>query len=84
MPLEAKVVLLKTVIKLSFARLMYLKVYKKQKQWVTFKVSELEMSALETYCRQTQRTKTDVLRGLLRGLPTYSNSPNNSSNSLNS
>jgi hypothetical protein len=47
---------------------------KNQKQWITFKVSEWEMSALETYCQQTQRTKTDVLRQLLRQLPTYSES----------
>lgn len=46
----------------------------KKKQWITFKVSELEMQALEAYCQQTQRTKTDVLRDLIRGLPTYTNS----------
>lgn len=53
-----------------------IKVPKKQKQWITFKVSELEMRAIETYCSQTQRTKTDVLRELLRKLPTYTNSSN--------
>ena len=31
------------------------------------------MQALEAYCQQTQRTKTDVLRDLIRGLPTYTN-----------
>jgi len=51
-----------------------IKVSKKQKQWITFKVSELEMRALEAYCTQTQRTKTDVLRELVRKLPTYTNS----------
>lgn len=55
---------------------MYLEVFKKQKQWITFKVSELEMKAIEDYCLQTQRTKTDVLRELIRRLPTYSNSAN--------
>lgn len=53
-----------------------IKVPKKQKQWITFKVSELEMRAIEAYCSQTQRTKTDVLRELLRKLPTYTNSSN--------
>lgn len=53
-----------------------IKVPKKQKQWITFKVSELEMRAIETYCSQAQRTKTDVLRELLRKLPTYTNSSN--------
>jgi len=53
-----------------------IKVPKKQKQWITFKVSELEMRAIETYCTQTQRTKTDVLRELIRKLPTYTNLSN--------
>lgn len=47
------------------------KLFNKQKQWITFKVSALEMRALEEYCQQTQRTKTDILRDLLRKLPTY-------------
>lgn len=45
----------------------------KQKQWITFKVSMLEMRALEDYCRQNQRTKTDILRELIRKLPTFAN-----------
>lgn len=48
-------------------------VSKKQKQWITVKVSELEMTALEAYCQQTERTKTDVIRELLRKVPNYSN-----------
>jgi hypothetical protein len=47
-------------------------VAKISKQWITFKVSEIEMQALETYCQQTQRTKTDLLREMIRKLPTYS------------
>jgi hypothetical protein len=47
------------------------KLSNKQKQWITFKVSALEMRALEEYCQQTQRTKTDILRELIRNLPTY-------------
>lgn len=35
------------------------------------------MQALEAYCQQTQRTKTDVLRDLIRKLPTYANPPAN-------
>jgi hypothetical protein len=42
-----------------------------KKQWITVKVSEPEMRALETYCEQTQRSKTNVLRETLRKLPTY-------------
>lgn len=48
-----------------------LNVSKQQKQWITFKTSALEMEALEAYCQQTQRTKTDVLRELIRKLDTY-------------
>lgn len=48
-------------------------VSKKQKQWITVKVSDLEMTALEAYCQQTERTKTDVIRELLRKIPTYTN-----------
>ncbi|OKH21786.1 molybdenum-pterin-binding domain-containing protein [Chroogloeocystis siderophila 5.2 s.c.1] len=62
---------------------MYIDVSNKQKQWITFKVSEMEMSALEAYCQRTERTKTDVLRELIRKLPTYTNS-SNPRNSFNS
>ena len=32
------------------------------------RVEELEMQLLEQYCKQAGRTKTDVVRTLLRGL----------------
>ncbi len=57
--------------KLSNFRVGNNSLFTKQKQWITFKVSALEMRALEEYCQQTQRTKTDILRDLLRKLPTY-------------
>lgn len=52
--------------------------YTRQKQWITLKVSELEMQALETYCQQAQRSKTNVLRETIRQLPTYSRFSSNS------
>ncbi|MGL4622576.1 MAG: hypothetical protein ACRC32_25640 [Chroococcidiopsis sp.] len=52
--------------------------YTRPKQWITFKVSELEMQALETYCQRTQRSKTNVLRETIRQLPTYSSFSKNS------
>jgi hypothetical protein len=58
-------------------------VINQKKQWITFKVSEVEMRAIEAYCRQTQRTKTDVLREFIRGLPTYRNSSNFGNNYSN-
>lgn len=44
---------------------------KQQKEWITFRVSLQEMRAIEAYCLQTKRTKTDVIRELIRRLPTY-------------
>ena len=52
----------------------------KQKQWITVKVSALEMSKLEEYCLQTQRTKTDILRELIRKLPSLVNVQDNNLN----
>jgi hypothetical protein len=49
-----------------------------KKQWVTFKVSTLEMQALETYCRRTQSRKANVLQETIRTLPTYISPPTNS------
>lgn len=42
-----------------------------QKKWITFRVSAQEMRAIEAYCSETSRTKTDVIRELIRKLPTY-------------
>jgi transcription elongation factor GreA-like protein len=41
---------------------------RKQQGWITFQSSLEEMQLLEQYCKQSQRTKTDVLRSLLRSL----------------
>ena len=41
---------------------------RKQQGWITFQSSPEEMQMLEQYCKQSQRTKTDVLRSLLRSL----------------
>jgi molybdopterin-binding protein len=41
---------------------------RKQQGWITFQTSELERQQLEQFCEFTQRTKTDVLRELLRSL----------------
>jgi hypothetical protein len=61
---------------LAYNLLSNLEVTNQRKQWITVKVSELEMRAIEAYCQQTQRTKTDVLRELIRRLPTYTNASN--------
>jgi hypothetical protein len=63
----------------STFRVRTTKLSNKQKQWITFKVSALEMRALEEYCQQTQRTKTDILRELIRRLPTYAAIQNDNS-----
>ncbi len=35
---------------------------------LNIRVEELEMKLLEQYCKQTGRTKTDVVRALIRSL----------------
>lgn len=41
---------------------------RKRQGWITFQTSDLERQQLEQFCEVTQRTKTDVLRELLRNL----------------
>jgi molybdopterin-binding protein len=41
---------------------------RKEQGWITFQSSEEERKILEEYCQQSQRTKTEILRELLRSL----------------
>ncbi|XGV97967.1 MAG: molybdopterin-binding protein [Leptolyngbya sp. BL-A-14] len=41
---------------------------RKDQGWITFQTSEEERQLLETICQTSQRTKTEVLRELLRSL----------------
>jgi molybdopterin-binding protein len=41
---------------------------RKQQGWITFQSSETEQQLLEQYCQQSQRTKTEILRELIRTL----------------
>lgn len=41
---------------------------RKDQGWITFQTSEEERQLLETVCQTSQRTKTEVLREMLRGL----------------
>jgi hypothetical protein len=41
---------------------------RKEQGWITFQASTEERTLLERYCRQAQRTKTEVLRELIRSL----------------
>lgn len=41
---------------------------RKEQGWITFQLSLEERQLLEQYCQNFQRTKTDVLRSLLRSL----------------
>jgi hypothetical protein len=41
---------------------------RKEQGWITFQASNEERTLLERYCRETQRTKTEVLRELIRSL----------------
>ncbi|MBC1240015.1 CopG family transcriptional regulator [Nostoc sp. 2RC] len=41
---------------------------RKGQGWITFQSSTEELELLEEYCKRFQRTKTDVLRSLVRSL----------------
>jgi hypothetical protein len=41
---------------------------RKEQGWITFQASAEERTLLEKYCRQNQRTKTEVLRELICSL----------------
>lgn len=41
---------------------------RKQQGWVTFQSSEEERQILEQHCQRSQRSKTDILRELVRSL----------------
>jgi molybdopterin-binding protein len=41
---------------------------RKEQGWITFQSSSEERQILEQYCQQSQRTKTEILRELVRGL----------------
>jgi molybdopterin-binding protein len=41
---------------------------RKDQGWITFQLPEAERQLLEGYCDRMQRSKTDVLRELVRGL----------------
>jgi molybdopterin-binding protein len=44
---------------------------RKEQGWVTFQTSEEERKILEEFCQHSQRTKTEILRELVRGLHEY-------------
>jgi molybdopterin-binding protein len=48
---------------------------RKQQGWITFQSSEEEQKILEEYCQQSHRTKTEILRELLRSLNQTSPTP---------
>ncbi len=41
---------------------------RKSQGWITFQASEEERKILDDYCQRTQRSKTDILRELVRSL----------------
>jgi molybdopterin-binding protein len=41
---------------------------RKQQGWVTFQTSDEERQILEQYCQESQRSKTEILRELVRNL----------------
>jgi molybdopterin-binding protein len=41
---------------------------RKDQGWITFQLPDAERQLLEEYCQQTHRSKTDILRELVRNL----------------
>ncbi|MBF2014642.1 MAG: TOBE domain-containing protein [Rivularia sp. T60_A2020_040] len=48
---------------------------RKEQGWVTFQTSEEERKILEDFCHQSQRTKTEILREMVRTLGKHSAPP---------
>jgi molybdopterin-binding protein len=48
---------------------------RKEQGWVTFQTSEEERKILEEFCQQSQRTKTEILREMVRTLGKNSAAP---------
>lgn len=48
---------------------------RKEQGWITFQSSEEERKILDQYCQKSQRTKTEILRELVRSLNQQSPSP---------
>ncbi|WP_138503456.1 molybdopterin-binding protein [Nostoc sp. PA-18-2419] len=48
---------------------------RKEQGWVTFQTSEEERKILEEFCEHSQRTKTEILRELVRSLNQHSSAP---------
>ena len=48
---------------------------RKEQGWITFQSSEEERKILEEYCQQSQRSKTEILRELVRTLNQQSTLP---------
>ncbi|MCV3214678.1 molybdopterin-binding protein [Plectonema radiosum NIES-515] len=48
---------------------------RKEQGWITFQTSDEERKILENFCQQSQRTKTEILRELVRSLNTLSSPP---------
>jgi molybdopterin-binding protein len=49
---------------------------RKDQGWITFQLPEAERQLLEMHCEQTQRSKTDILRELVRSLSQEISAPN--------
>lgn len=55
---------------------------RKEQGWIAFQSSEEERQILEQICQQTQRTKTEILREMIRQMGHLSSSTSNNVNSI--
>ncbi|MGG6296387.1 TOBE domain-containing protein [Leptolyngbya sp. AN02str] len=71
------------VILLTLYQLIwYSKMPRKEQGWITFQSSSEERQILEEICQQTQRTKTEVLREMIRQLGLSNSSASVDTNSI--
>jgi molybdopterin-binding protein len=49
-----------------YQHIWYFKMPRKEQGWITFQSSDEERQILEQICQQTQRTKTEILREMIR------------------
>lgn len=65
---SAKIRITLITIPTAYQLIWYSTMPRKEQGWITFQSSDEERRILEEICQQTQRTKTEVLRELIREL----------------
>lgn len=81
-PLED--ILIVTTIPTLYQLIWYPAMPRKAQGWITFQASDEERQILDRVCQQTQRTKTEVLRELIRQIEQSCSAPRSTAREINS